>query len=44
MDPTVVSQPPINMLADIQPVDLPDASITLPERVTTIEEELNINY
>lgn len=44
MDSTVVSQPAINEMADLQPVILPDMSITLPERVSNIEEELNLNY
>lgn len=44
MEPTVNMSPAINEMADIQPGMLPDADMTLPVRVSNIEEELDINY
>lgn len=43
MDPTVVNQPAINEISDLQPVILPNPDLTLPDRVSNIEAELNIN-
>lgn len=40
MDP--IAQPAINEQADFQPVVLPDAALTLPERVANIESDLDI--
>lgn len=43
MEPTVIGQPAINEISVIQPVTLPDMSLTLEERVSVLEEELNTN-
>lgn len=43
MEPTVVSQPAINEISVIEPVTLPDMSLTLADRVSAIEEELDTN-
>lgn len=43
MDPIVVSEPAINEISDIQPVILPNPDLTIPERVSALEEELNSN-
>lgn len=37
-----ITQPAINELPDFQPVILPDASLTLPDRVANIEADLDI--
>ena len=41
--PTVVTQPPINVSNDVEPVTLPDQSLTLAERVARLEDELQLN-
>lgn len=41
--PTVVGQPAINVSNDVEPVALPDQSLTLVDRVSRLEEEIQSN-
>lgn len=43
MEPTAVTQPAINEMPDVQPVVLPDNTLTVVERLARLEGELNIN-
>lgn len=42
MDDQVSPQPAINETADINPVSLPDQSLSLSERVARLEDDLNL--
>lgn len=42
MEEPVTVQPAINEIADFQPVVLPDQSLTLADRVSDIEADLDI--